>query len=476
MKAFSRILLLNLAVLVTGALFFAAKQTEFLPGHATITIKLHKGSQLFITYPINTVQMKELTLDKRLQDTLITITVNTTSPFTIINMNKTYTPYLFFPGYHYTTTVSQGEANLHFECDDKRKAWESNALYELETVTSKFSVSNDTAFLKLIGNKKYSRTLDNYFLDAKNKRLERIATYQRENKISPEGVRFLTAYVNYDFISKRLIPFYYQGFDYKQLPEWYNDSMRLCQQDFDDTTCLQLFSFKGAIIYNNRFLGFDAGSGVSLLSKQFAAARHFTTSPQINNLLLYQVLNHQANKADKQYPAYIDSFKLWCSDTLYKSIITGNYEYAQKEAVGANIAQLTTVQRKALNLDSFIRRQKKLIYLDCWASWCAPCKSEMPFSDKLQQDFKGKDISFVFLSLDSAPSQWATVMSDYAFMNSDNSFLLTGNFQSAFVKKHRIGSIPRYILMSNEGTIIDDDAPRPGDPALRELLAKAMKQ
>jgi len=49
-------------------------------------------------------------------------------------------------------------------------------------------------------------------------------------------------------------------------------------------------------------------------------------------------------------------------------------------------------------IDSIKSQNKgKVIYLDYWATWCAPCKAEMPNSKKLMKELKGKDVSFIYV-------------------------------------------------------------------------------
>ena len=42
----------------------------------------------------------------------------------------------------------------------------------------------------------------------------------------------------------------------------------------------------------------------------------------------------------------------------------------------------------------------KILFLNFWATWCGPCKEEMPSMEALQQQFKDKDFLFLTISVD----------------------------------------------------------------------------
>src|SRR5699024_5082914 len=52
------------------------------------------------------------------------------------------------------------------------------------------------------------------------------------------------------------------------------------------------------------------------------------------------------------------------------------------------------------------KNKEKIIYIDFWASWCEPCRYEIPHSIKLSEKLKREKITFVYISLDSKKSDW----------------------------------------------------------------------
>ena len=58
---------------------------------------------------------------------------------------------------------------------------------------------------------------------------------------------------------------------------------------------------------------------------------------------------------------------------------------------------LKDLQGKNVELGSF---HGKVIFINFWATWCVPCRAEMPAMERLYQDFKGKDFVMLAISED----------------------------------------------------------------------------
>ena len=73
---------------------------------------------------------------------------------------------------------------------------------------------------------------------------------------------------------------------------------------------------------------------------------------------------------------------------------------SQAEAAGAVMsARLTDLHGKALSIDQW---RGRVLVVNFWATWCAPCRREMPTLDKLQGTLGGKDFEVMALSIDRA--------------------------------------------------------------------------
>ncbi len=62
---------------------------------------------------------------------------------------------------------------------------------------------------------------------------------------------------------------------------------------------------------------------------------------------------------------------------------------AMKEIAPTPDFNLATPDGKKLSLKDF---RGKIVLLNFWASWCVPCREEMPAMEKLYQEFKGQKL------------------------------------------------------------------------------------
>lgn len=110
----------------------------------------------------------------------------------------------------------------------------------------------------------------------------------------------------------------------------------------------------------------------------------------------------------------------------------------------------------------------KYVYIDVWATWCGPCRREIPSLQKIEQEYHGKNIEFVSLSIDAKKDyeKWRKFVDEKKLGGIQ--LFADQDWNSTFVKDYAIEGIPRFILVDPNGNIVTSDAPRPSDPKLIE--------
>lgn len=110
------------------------------------------------------------------------------------------------------------------------------------------------------------------------------------------------------------------------------------------------------------------------------------------------------------------------------------------------------------------------VYIDIWATWCPPCKAEIPFLKNLEEKLKNNNIKFVSISVDSknAKEAWKKMIKKEQM----SGVQLFANGDRGFMEAYQVTGIPRFILLDKEGNIINPNAPRPSDPNLFDILSE----
>ncbi len=116
----------------------------------------------------------------------------------------------------------------------------------------------------------------------------------------------------------------------------------------------------------------------------------------------------------------------------------------------------------------------KVIYLDFWASWCRPCKNQMPYSSELKKQLKGEDVVFIYLSSDRDAGAWKSAIK--ALNITGYNYLTNINVYKEYQSLYNVRYIPRYILFNKKGEAVDVNAKRPSDPATLGDIKKLLKE
>jgi len=121
---------------------------------------------------------------------------------------------------------------------------------------------------------------------------------------------------------------------------------------------------------------------------------------------------------------------------------------------------LPTIDGKTFKLSSCFAKPGKVVLLDIWATWCPPCRAEVPFIIGLRKKFKEKDVAIVGVSVDAEKS---TVV-EFARKQGIN-YTVPHDPQAAKTGRlYQVRGIPATYIIDRKGVIRYAHSGFPPDP------------
>ncbi len=151
--------------------------------------------------------------------------------------------------------------------------------------------------------------------------------------------------------------------------------------------------------------------------------------------------------------------------------LISNIEVAKKTAVGQKYIDfaMNDPKGKEVKLSDFIGKNKYTL-VDFWASWCGPCKKEMPNVVAAYKEYNKKGFGIVGVSLDNDGDKWKEAIKTWGMTWPQMSDLKGWNCEGAAI--YGVRSIPATVLIDQEGNIIARNLR--GD-AIKEKLSELLK-
>ncbi|MEJ2884303.1 AhpC/TSA family protein [Pedobacter sp. GR22-6] len=153
------------------------------------------------------------------------------------------------------------------------------------------------------------------------------------------------------------------------------------------------------------------------------------------------------------YKAFSDEVK---KSRLGRQVLK-SFEIYYGTSVGGRVKNFTAtdILGKKFRLDSI--SGKRLILLDFWASWCAPCHEQSPSLKKLHQKYSSQGLEIISISVDTSREAWKKAMLVDRFQSWTN-ILASDAFVSKdelpLISKYNVTGYPTVILLDAERKII----------------------
>jgi len=141
-------------------------------------------------------------------------------------------------------------------------------------------------------------------------------------------------------------------------------------------------------------------------------------------------------------------FAAICLIIFTLSLLTGCGDSQKKTKVKKSVPEfsLTTLDGTQITRDSL---KGKVVILDFWATWCAPCRAAIPHMASLYETYKDQGLEVVGVSLDKGESE----VGDFIKRNHVPYPIAMGTNNPIIKDLGNISSLPTIILLDKKSSI-----------------------
>lgn len=164
-------------------------------------------------------------------------------------------------------------------------------------------------------------------------------------------------------------------------------------------------------------------------------------------LLMIYHLNYFGEEQKKWYESFPENVK----NSYYGRLV--KEELYPVGSIGQKVPEFTVINKdgKEINLNELIQG-KQYILIDFWASWCAPCRKEIPNLKKQYDLYRDKGFEIISISIDKDSKAWEKALQEekLPWLN-----FIDNNDDIATL--YKVKAVPTMYLIDQDGTMVAEN-------------------
>lgn len=372
------------------------------------------------------------------------------------------------PGYDLNIAIQATDSNANYTFLGKGDL-ENNTLQKINKELDKLNFNQ----IESIPFNNRSKYIDSLFTALKNSFSDSV----KHKKIDPIFVNFQKKYFDYNGAMLKT----YFGLQNEIKDSSYYKFLN--NLDLNNAQYLGIPVFRWFLDYHTEYLLEDKLSIMDSLKRTQEDTRTISKFEVIKNYenkiireyLMFtsikQIIEYEGVEGFKKVKPYYDDFVKQDKYRDYIQILLSKKLMISKGKPAFNFTGID-VTGKEVRLQDL---KGSVLFIDFWATWCKPCRVEAPFNTILSNEYKGKGIQFISISIDDEKNieEWKKMI------NEDKNILhlrISKEKVKELTDAFQIKGIPTYMLIDQNGNYINSAAPRPSSPEIRETLNQLIQK
>ena len=240
--------------------------------------------------------------------------------------------------------------------------------------------------------------------------------------------------------------------EYKKLMKEYNEKTEEAFADVDMDNEEQLTKARETMFaYENNVFDYDKKESVKVIEGNYPTLTKMFALIFNQNWDKYppEKIKELFGQYEKEIGAHPDMVDFLKNMEESEAMMAKQAEMSN----GASYKEIVGEDRNgnSVKLSEIVAKNNYTI-LEFWASWCGPCRAEIPNLKKAYDKYKSKGLEIVSVSIDSDHDKWIQAMDEEK--PTWTNILVEGNFKSPQVLEYGVVGVPASFLINKEGIIV----------------------